>query len=144
MGQLELAERAHPTRPPMRVALVAAAVDARWLRPEGYHGRALTQTERLLLVNNRHDPAMRFYPMSPVGRRAAALGYAGLGGGDDRIASFDMTNAVGRHHALGEYLASPGAMGRVLDLVAQGPPPKPLPVESASARSNESAVRLSH
>ncbi len=123
LNELALPTRVHADRAPIRVALVAAAVDAHWLRPDGYHGRAMTQVESLLLVNNQLDPAMRFYPISPIGRRAAALGFAGLRGGDDaaKIRSFDVTGAVGRHHALSEYLASSGQVGRVLEEIVQLP-----------------------
>src|SRR5690606_32297914 len=41
LGELSLPERAHWSRPPIRAALIAAAVDAQWIRPGGYHGRAL-------------------------------------------------------------------------------------------------------
>ena len=118
LGELELAERAHAKRPPLRVALVAAAVDAHWLRPGGYHGQALSQVENLLLVNNQLDPAMRFYPMSPVGRQRrrwatpacrVATAWATLAG---RIHSIDMTKTVGRHHDLGEYLSASSILGR--------------------------------
>ena len=57
---------------PVRAALVAAAVDANWLRPGGYHGRALEQVDQLLLVNNQLDPAMRFYHMAFEGKGAPA------------------------------------------------------------------------
>ena len=130
LGELELAERVHPERPPLSVALVAAAVDAQWLRPEGYHGRALGQTARLVLANNTLDPAMRFYPISPVGRHATALGYAGVPGRESlgelaaRIHCVDMTAAVGRHHALSAYLSTATlgrALGQVVDLPAVMP-----------------------
>ncbi len=117
MGSLQLAPRANPQRPPLRAALVAAAMDAHWLRPGGFHGQALSQVDNLLLVNNRQDPAMRFYPLSPVGHRMPALGYAGptgraaLGEYADRIQSIDMTGSVGRHHALSEYLAVANGWG---------------------------------
>ena len=131
MGQLELAERAHAERPPLRVALVAAAVDAHWLRPEGYHGKAVSQCESLLLVNNQLDPAMRFYPLSPVGRRSAALGYVGVPGRSSlgelagRIHSMDMTKSVGRHHDLSDYLSASSILGRELGEVVQMPATTP-------------------
>lgn len=135
LGNLQLTERAHAERPGLRVALVAAAVDAVWLRPEGYHGRAVSQCESLVLVNNTLDPAMRFYHLSPEGRHTAALGYAGVPGRASlgelagRIHSFDMTEAVGRHHALSVYLSSSSmlgrAMGEIIDLPAATPDIEP-------------------
>jgi hypothetical protein len=141
---LKLDERAHPDRPPLTVALVAAALDAHWLRPEGYHGRAISQCESLVLVNNTLDPAMRFYPVSPVGRRSSALGYAGVPGrsslGDlaGRIHAYDMTNSVGRHHALAAYLTSAGMLGRALEPVIELPPL--VPEVNGVAPEGESAL----
>ena len=126
LNDLALPNRAHPHRPPIRTALLAAAEDVAWLRPGGYHGRALEQIEHLLLVNNQRDPAMRFYRLSPVGQ-TRALGYTGLGSADlgplaSRVQSVDVTNAVGRHHTLMEYLGATGTVGRALQQVAQLPP----------------------
>jgi hypothetical protein len=145
MGNLELAARAHSQRPPMRVALVAAAVDAHWLRPEGYHGKAVSQCETLVLVNNQLDPAMRFYAISPVGS-SAALGYAGVPGraslGElaDRIHAYDMTSSVGRHHALSAYLTSSSMLGRALGQVVDLPAATP-DIEASSIAGRESAGR---
>jgi hypothetical protein len=123
LGSLELAERLHPQRPPVRAAFVAAALDANWIRPGGYHGRALEQVDELLLVNNHLDPAMRFYHLA-MESGARPLGYGGprgLGQFAARVRSVDVTGAVGRHHAIEEYLASSSRVTRVLEQVAQFP-----------------------
>ncbi|MBA4104551.1 MAG: hypothetical protein C0485_02250 [Pirellula sp.] len=123
LGSLELAQRSHPQRPPMRAAFVAAALDANWIRPGGYHGRALEQVDELLLVNNHLDPAMRFYHLA-MESGARPLGYGGprgLGQFTGRVRSVDVTSAVGRHHAIEEYLASSSRVTRVLEQVAQFP-----------------------
>jgi hypothetical protein len=123
LGSLELAERLHPQRSPVRAAFVAAALDANWIRPGGYHGRALEQVDELLLVNNHLDPAMRFYHLA-MESGARPLGYGGprgLGEFASRVRSVDVTGAVGRHHAIEEYLASSGRVTRVLEQVAQFP-----------------------
>jgi hypothetical protein len=123
LGSLELAQRNHTQRPPMRAAFVAAALDANWIRPGGYHGRALEQVDELLLVNNHLDPAMRFYHLA-MESGARPLGYGGprgLGQFADRVRSVDVTGAVGRHHAIEEYLASSSRVTRVLEQVAQFP-----------------------
>ncbi|RIK72844.1 MAG: hypothetical protein DCC67_18610, partial [Planctomycetota bacterium] len=139
LGELELAERRHASRPLIKAALVAAAVDADWIRPGGYHGRALQQASELLLVNNHLDPAMRFYHMAFEGR-ARPLGLAGLSSrgvlGDYAapIRSVDVTSVVGRHHALDDYLAAGGPVGRVLGQVAQFPAPAaPQPISASLA-----------
>jgi hypothetical protein len=123
LGSLELNERLHPDRQPVRAAFVAAALDANWIRPGGYHGRALEQVDELLLVNNHLDPAMRFYHLA-METGARPLGYGGprgLGQFADRVRSVDVTGAVGRHHAIEEYLASSSRVTRVLEQVAQFP-----------------------
>lgn len=127
LDDLRLVDRAHPARPPVRAALVAAAVDADWLQPGGFHGRALEQVDQLLLVNNQLDPAMRFYHLAIEGRNSRALGYAGVAGrahlGElaDRVRAIDVSDAVGRSHALGDYLAAPEPVGRVLEQLAPSP-----------------------
>lgn len=127
MNNLQLDPRMHPDRPPIRAALVAAAVDAKWLRPGGFHGLALRQVDQMLLVNNQRDPAMRFYRISPIGQ-GRPLGYAGLasvgslGPLSSRVRSIDVTDQVGRHHSIGEYLTTSGSMGRVFEQVAKLPP----------------------
>jgi hypothetical protein len=143
LNDLALPLRVHPNRPPLRVALVAAAVDASWLRPEGYHGRALSQVETLLLVNNQLDPAMRFYPISPVGRHATALGYVGISSNASpgRIRSFDFADSVGRHHSLSAYLAASGPLGRVLKQVVELPTQPAIAPEPALVRRAPSSER---
>lgn len=78
LGSLEL-DRRHATRPPIRAALVAAALDASWIRPGGYHGRALEQVDRLLLVNNHLDPACvsTTWPWRPARGRSVLAAAAG-------------------------------------------------------------------
>ena len=145
IGSLGLSERVHPDRPPVRAALVAAAVDANWLRPGGRHDHALRQVDHLLLVNNQRDPAMRFYPISPVGRHASALGYAGVPGRDSlgdvasRIHSIDMTEAVGRHHALGEYLGASSMLARAMVRVVDVPAATGTPNVDASSLAERDA-----
>ena len=127
LGELELRERLHAQRRPVRAALVAAAVDADWIRPGGFHGRALEQVDELVLINNQRDPAMRFYHLPMEGRRPRALGFSGppLQGVSStltaRVRSFDATDVVGRHHALVEYLGASGPVGRALEQIVQLP-----------------------
>lgn len=110
LNGLQLADRAHPVRPPIRAALLAAAVHESWIRPGSIHGRALEQVDQMLLVNNHRDPAMRFYHLAFAGR-VRPLGYGGiarasLGAFADRVRLIDATSAVGRSHALGDYVSN--------------------------------------
>ena len=61
----------------MRAVLMAAAVDNDWLLPGHQHGLALTQVDRLLLLNNPCDNVLKRYRfLAPY--RPQALGYTGL------------------------------------------------------------------
>jgi hypothetical protein len=146
-GSLEgrqLSPRVHPDRDPFKVALLAAALDADWIRPGGFHGRAVTQVSELLLVNNRRDPIMRFYRLSAEGRGVAALGYegpAGLAGTElgRKIRTVDVTGSVGRHHALVEYLSAGGPVVAPLQYALA---PKRRPASSDDAA--ESSLARDH
>jgi hypothetical protein len=135
LGELQLAERTAAVRPPIRAALLAAAVDATWIRPGGFHGRALEQVDRVLLVNNHLDPAMRFYHLAfeghvrPLGR--SGIGAASVGEFADRIRSVDVAPAVGRRHALEDYLAHSRRIGDELAHVINSSAPQPLPAALA-------------
>ena len=136
LSGLALIERRFSSRPPIRAALLAAAVDASWVSPGGYHGRALEQVDQLLLINNHRDPAMRFYHLAFHGRMRP-LGFEGPQGLSGtpkfagRIHSVDVTGAVGRSHALSDYLAASGRVGLVLEQLIQLSPPQAETGESA-------------
>ncbi len=116
---LKLSDRVHPQRTPIRVAMVAAAFDADWIQPGRFHGLAMTQIERLVLVTNHLDPVMRFYYFSVGRRRVHALGKKGLtqpqtlGSAVNRVSIVDVTQNVGRSHALFDYLQSNRDMSTV-------------------------------
>ena len=119
-------------RPPAHAILLAAALDADWLRPGSYHGMALKNVDHLSLVTNRRDPAMRFYHLT-TDRSTRALGYAGPAGlasirhrFDVDIDAFDATTNVGRSHALQDYLASSPQISRAWHALSDlSPPPRP-------------------
>jgi hypothetical protein len=117
LGGKQLTERLHPGRPPIRVAMVAAAFDADWILPGKYHGRAVSQMEELILITNQRDPAMRLFHFSVDRGRIHALGKEGvsrpqaLGRAARRIRPIDMTQEVGRSHLLVDYLAVTSKMG---------------------------------
>lgn len=121
-GQLNgkrLTERLHPQRPPIRVAMLAAAFNADWILPGKYHGRAVSQMEELLLVTNQRDPAMRLFHFTVHSGRTHALGKEGvprpqaLGKSARRIMPINLTHAVGRSHLLTDYLAVKGKMSAI-------------------------------
>ncbi len=83
MSGLKLGQRIHSERRSIRAVYIAAAFDATWMQPNGYHGQALSQIDQLMLLNNRGDPAMRFFRMTVKKKRPLALGLRGFlsGGG---------------------------------------------------------------
>lgn len=112
LGGLKLTSRMHPQRRSLRVAFLAAAFDADWIQPGHFHGRALSSNvERLILLTNRLDPAMRFFHLSNGRGRVHALGKEGfpqpqrLGSAGRNLKRIDFTPEVGRSHALSDYLA---------------------------------------
>jgi hypothetical protein len=123
LSGLKLAQRVHPQERAVRAAFIAAALDATWMHPDGYHGKALSQIERLMLVNNRRDPAMRLFHLSIRHGRPLALGLRGFTRNTElrevamRIQSFDVTAQVGRTHALNGYLMSSQSLEKIWDTV---------------------------
>lgn len=110
VDSLALADRWHPERQPVQVALIAAAFDADWIQPGHYLGRAVYPVEKMTLGTNRLDPAMRYFHWSNGRGRIHALGKAGpaqpaaLGPGLRRIHRIDFAASVGRSHQLSDYL----------------------------------------
>ena len=117
LGAYHLADSA-AVRTPMRVVLVSAAIDNDWLLPDQRLGRALSNVDRLLLINNTSDGMLRWYGWL-YGRRnsAAALGYTGLVGvrrlGAERhkVHQIDATSIVGRRHGFMNYFNVPRIVG---------------------------------
>jgi hypothetical protein len=115
-----LVERAHATRDPVQAVLLAAALDSDWLSPGRFHGLAVSQVDRMLLVNNSCDALLKRYHWI-YHRRACqqALGYTGLFtarlGGDARskIQQVDACCVVGRQHTLVNYLWATGLMAQI-------------------------------
>lgn len=99
-------------RIPVRVLLIAAAVHHDWLLPGGRHGMAWQLVDRLVLITNRCDPAMRFYHLLERRGRPRALGEFGitrlwaLGDASERLVQFDACRAVGKRHGEVYYLSA--------------------------------------
>lgn len=115
LSGLGLSERANPDRRPIRVVLTASALHAHWLGPGQYHGRAMTQVDEMLLINNRDDRAMRFYHLSTTNGSPQALGLCGptcIGQERHKIRSIDVSRCVGPNHVELKYLSVPGTACR--------------------------------
>jgi hypothetical protein len=114
---MELTERVHPHRAPVNAVLIASALHAHWLAKGQAHGLAMTQVNRMLLINNCRDIALRYYHFSASDRsRPRALGLTG----PTRISSDyaakieerDVSRYAGSEHDLFRYLCAPGVVGQ--------------------------------
>jgi hypothetical protein len=117
----QLQPRLNSARPPLRSALMAAAVDCHWLWPDQRHGAALSQLELLLLVNNSCDRVLRRFPKIACDRHGAeALGLVGLATGklavedQEKVEQIDACCYLGPRHDFDRYVAS----GAIMDAVA--------------------------
>jgi hypothetical protein len=123
---MELVERAHPDRAPMNAVLIAAAVHAHWLGKGQHHGLAMTQVNRMFLINNCDDLALRYYHLTTTDRsRPQALGICGPTRIDSeyaaKIRKRDVSRYAGSRHDLFLYLCAPGAIGQVWDYSVSAP-----------------------
>jgi hypothetical protein len=109
-------------RPAFNVALISAAVDNDWLLPGRRLDMALSQVDRMLLINNSSDRVLKRYHWL-YGRRskATALGNAGLpaaaslGPVVERITQYDAAPIIGRQHGCSAYFESPRLVALMQD-----------------------------
>ena len=126
LGRLALQERAHPNRAPVNVVLMATASHAHWLCERQYHGLALSQVNRMLLLNNCRDPAMRFYHLAFRGRRGCpqALGLRGPTCTPrherSKIQMQDLSRYGSRHSPF-LYLCAPSVPGQIWEYAIEAP-----------------------
>jgi hypothetical protein len=124
LGGHRLVNRAHATREPVQVVLFASALDNDWLAPGRFHGSAMSQVDRMLLVNNSCDAVLKRYHRI-YHRRACqqALGYTGLSrawldrDARGKVQQVDACCQIGREHSLASYLATSSLMSRVRNLL---------------------------
>ncbi len=95
---------------PLHVVLVAPAVRSDALAPCGPYRDALACFDRLTLIINSRDEALRFFPLLDERVDTPALGYVGMPrrwvSTETAFRSVDATSIVGRRHSLTGYLDS--------------------------------------
>jgi len=108
----------------VNVVFIAAAVRCDALAPRGPYRPALDHIDRLTLLVNSNDDALRFYRFLDCSQRCEALGYVGM---PKRwmppavpFSSVDASAIVGRTHGFLHYLASPPLMRRICDGATTG------------------------
>lgn len=100
----------------IRSVFVASALDHDWFNPGHKYDRALFSTECLLNMTNRHDQALRIYPLRLplISRRALGLkglsnwDRARLGPNGRKVLDYDVTPAIGKEHLWPYYFTNPG------------------------------------
>ena len=114
LGNLMLPDRQSMPPRPISAVYIAAAFDADWLGRGHYHGRSMEQIDRLLVVTNRRDPAMRLYPLLYREYRAQAMGFEGPTSltreASSRVHLRRVGANVGRTHDIHDYLSKGGFM----------------------------------
>lgn len=89
---------------PMRVMMVAAAMDADWLEPCSPHGLAPLAVERILVVTNGRDHILKWYSRLYGRHGPEALGYVGpTGTAGGKLEVVDVACEVGRKHDFDRY-----------------------------------------
>jgi hypothetical protein len=101
---------------PVRVLMVAAAIDADSLAADGIYNLALSQTESILITRNGCDRVLKLYPRIYGRRGPDALGFVGLAGCSDtqKIDILDLSCEVGKVHKWKNYLTS-GSLLNAID-----------------------------
>jgi hypothetical protein len=84
---------------PIRAVLVAAALDCHALASNGEYGFASSQSEELLVTENRCDTVLKFYPLLYGRGGPQAIGRFGpCCIASDNVKSLDVTCCVGKTH----------------------------------------------
>lgn len=98
------------------LVFVAPAVRCDALAPRGPYAETLACFDRLTLVVNSRDDALKFFPCLDPDVRADALGYVGMPrrwAGTAEFTATDAARIVGKNHGLPLYLASPTLTRRI-------------------------------
>jgi hypothetical protein len=132
LGHLRLENPSHVAREKVNVVLVSAALDNDWLLPGHRLDGAVTQIERLLLVNNTSDSVLKRYHWLYGSRsKAAALGSTGLrmpwavGALGERLMQIDAAPIIGRRHGCAPYFESPRLLAAMREVLFHGDDPSP-------------------
>ena len=137
LGSVQLAGSPSTSRQPVNVVLISAAIDNDWLFPGRRLGSAVSDVDRLLLINNRDDSVLnRYHWLYGMRSKAAALGVTGLAAGRlgeaaRSIQQLDAASIIGRQHGCAPYFDSPRLLAAMRPvLFGEGPleqQPSPTP-----------------
>jgi pimeloyl-ACP methyl ester carboxylesterase len=119
LGRKQESAMPSPTRRPLRVMLVAAALDSEWLLPGNRNGLAGRQVEQMMATRNCCDRVLRFYPRMRRNDSSSALGFAGpaspgrLTESGLAFETVPVESQVGREHLWHRYLGSNAIRSRL-------------------------------
>lgn len=111
------------------VALVAPALESRWLEPGQYHGLATQNVSQLAVFYNSRDAVLKRYRLIEPGSAGPALGFTGprrvprgFDGAPIPLIARDCTRSMGIAHSEREYYlpsccAAPAIAGMILPLL---------------------------
>lgn len=109
---------------PVHLVLVAAAVRCDAIAPRGPYRAAAETIDRIVLLNNSSDTALRFFPWVDRGLEADALGRVGMPSRwtppGSELRQYDAAAAVGSSHRFLLYLEAAGVSRRMCDGLLDG------------------------
>lgn len=112
----------NPTQPmcSMRITMLAAAVESDGILPGGRYARAMRACDKLLLMNNSRDQALRFFWFIDRSR-PRALGRVGLKNSPYgcSVLQYDWQKTFGKDHSIWNYFDRPMVIDRILQTFAR-------------------------
>lgn len=109
---------------PLHLVLVAAAVRQDALAPCGPYRETFPCIDRLTVLYNSDDMALRFFEHVDRSLRTDALGHEGMPAGwvprETAFSQIDAAPIVGTSHAFKDYLCSRSLMGRICSGAGRG------------------------
>lgn len=112
-----------PPRPLIKAVFWTPAMNNDWLLPGRYHGRAVDCAERMLIVYNPSDRAMRHYDLVAPSRKFGGLGYSGLAGTSQlgeargRIIQWNASGQLGPRHSFYSHIYSGSVMQKTREML---------------------------
>lgn len=128
--------------PKHRVVLYAAALHNDWLIEGHFHGESLDTVERMVVLFNPCDPALKRYDRvfpegCPLALGAYGVADSALGDAGARVEQWNVSSIIGRTHDEWAYLSAPWVGERLRETLLVKPVlEKPVLVKPADSTGN--------